>query len=51
MKYQFIEPEDVYMLTFEPWGFENEEIMDWPGYNPTGRTTSFQTGLGPKQRV
>lgn len=24
LKYQFIEPEDIYQLTFEPWGFEEE---------------------------
>jgi len=25
--------------------------MEWDGYSRTGATTSFQTGLGPKQRV
>lgn len=25
--------------------------MTWPGYSVTGATTSFQVGLGPKQRV
>ena len=25
--------------------------MNWPGYSVTGSTTSFQVGLGPKQRV
>lgn len=51
MKYNFIEPEDVYTLTYEPWGFEEDEIMEWDGYSATGATTSFQTGIGPKQKV
>jgi hypothetical protein len=25
--------------------------MDWEGFSPTGSTTSFQTGIGPKQKV
>ena len=25
--------------------------MDWDGYSPTGATTCFQTGIGPKQKV
>ena len=24
MKYEFVEPDDVYTLLFEPWGFEEE---------------------------
>ncbi len=51
IKYQFIEPEELYTLIYEPWGFEEEDIMTWDGYSRTGVTTSFQTGLGPKQRV
>lgn len=46
-----MEPEDIYMLTYEPWGFEDDEIMDWEGFSVTGATTSFQAGLGPKQKV
>ena len=25
--------------------------MDWDGYSPTGCTTSFQAGIGPKQKI
>lgn len=25
--------------------------MDWNGFSHTGATTSFQSGLGPKQRI
>ena len=25
--------------------------MNWNGYSKTGATTSFQSGVGPKQRV
>ena len=24
LKYQFIEPEDIYTLLYEPWGFEED---------------------------
>jgi hypothetical protein len=49
--YEFIEPEDMYTIVLEPWLFEDEDVEDWKGFSPTGRTTSFQIGLGPKQRV
>jgi len=29
LKYNFIEPEDIYNLVFEPWGFGKDMIMDW----------------------
>jgi hypothetical protein len=51
MKYSFLEPEDAYSMIFEPWGFDDEDINDWYGYSQNGRTTMFQSGLGPKQRV
>jgi hypothetical protein len=51
MKYEFVEPDDVYTLLFEPWGFEEEEIMEWRGFTHTGVTTAFQCGIGPKQKV
>lgn len=51
LKYEFIEPEDIYTLTYEKELFEDEEIMDWEGYTKTGVTNCFQIGLGPKQKV
>ena len=51
IKYQWVEPEDIYMLTFEPWGFEDDDIMEWDGYSVTGASTNFQAGMGPKQKV
>lgn len=41
----------MYTLLYEPWGFEENEIMQWDGFSNTGATTSFQSGLGPKQKV
>lgn len=41
----------MYTVLLEPWAFEDGDVMNWTGFSPTGRTTSFQTGLGPKQRV
>lgn len=35
----------------EAWVFDKDDFDNWLGYSATGRTTSFQVGLGPKQRV
>lgn len=51
LRYEWFEPEDMYTVLMEPWAFEDEDVMQWTGFSPTGRTTSFQMGLGPKQRV
>lgn len=48
-KYVVVEPDDIYTLLLEPWALE--DINPFPGFTPTGRTNSFQPGLGPKQRV
>lgn len=41
----------MYTVLMEPWTFEDEDVMEWKGFSPTGRSTSYQTGLGPRQRV
>jgi len=51
LRYSFIEPEDIYNLVFDSWGFDPDEILDWDGYSQTGATTCFQSGIGPKQKV
>ena len=38
-------------MYLEPWQFENDDVMEWRGFTPTGRTSSFQNGMGPKQRI
>eukprot|EP01017_Pseudomicrothorax_dubius_P031369 TRINITY_DN3999_c0_g1_i4.p1 TRINITY_DN3999_c0_g1~~TRINITY_DN3999_c0_g1_i4.p1 ORF type:complete len:251 (-),score=72.47 TRINITY_DN3999_c0_g1_i4:112-864(-) len=48
-KYVVFEPEEIYSIIFEPWAFE--EFVPFTGFTPTGRTNSFQIGLGPKQRL
>lgn len=50
-KYYLIEPDDAYSNILEPWGFEDNEVFDYNGYTRTGMSTSFQVGLGPKERV
>ena len=44
-----MEPEDLYTVVFEPWALE--DLEDFVGYTATGRTNSFQVGLGPKESV
>ena len=41
----------MYTLVYEPYNFDDDDVMEWQGYSRTGATTSFQTGLGPKQRI
>jgi hypothetical protein len=38
-------------MILEPWQYENDDVEIWNGFTPTGRTASFQTSLGPKQRI
>ena len=47
-QYLFIEPEDIYTILYEGWALE--DLTPFVGFNPTGRTTNFQVGQGPKQR-
>lgn len=37
-------------MVYEPWALE-DSIYPFNGMTPTGRTQSFQVGLGPKQKV
>lgn len=48
-RYQLVEPDDAYNMIWETWALE--DVVDFPGFTPTGRSNSFQTGLGPKQRA
>lgn len=50
-KYYITEPDDSYSVILEPWGFEDSEVFDFNGKSRTGMTTSWQVGLGPKERV
>jgi hypothetical protein len=50
-KYQWVEPTDAFTALYRPFEYEEDEIMDWKGYTPTGCTASFKSGLGPRQRV
>lgn len=50
-RYEFFEPDDIYTMYLEPWQYENDDVEIWNGFTRTGRTSSFQTSLGPKQRV
>eukprot|EP01015_Nassula_variabilis_P022769 TRINITY_DN420_c0_g1_i2.p2 TRINITY_DN420_c0_g1~~TRINITY_DN420_c0_g1_i2.p2 ORF type:complete len:158 (+),score=26.54 TRINITY_DN420_c0_g1_i2:75-548(+) len=40
---------DSYQSLYEAQTYE--EFTEFAGFTPTGRTTSFQHGLGPKQRI
>lgn len=50
-RYLYTTPEDTYTTVLEAWVFDKDDFDNWLGYSATGRTTSFQVGLGPKQRV
>jgi hypothetical protein len=51
-----IEPEEMYTLVYEPCiqfnsimiGAMEDMFSKFKGYNPTGRTNSFQVGQPPK---
>lgn len=45
------EPEDNYSTSFEPWGFEDNEVFDYEGFTRTGMSSAFQVSIGPKERV
>ena len=51
LRYEFIEPDDIYTIILEPWQYENDDVEEWHGFTPTGRAFNFQTAIGPKQRV
>jgi hypothetical protein len=50
-KYMITEPEDNYSASFEPWGFEDNEVFDYEGFTRTGMSSAFQVSIGPKERV
>jgi len=48
--YVITEPDDIYQNTFESFN-HNDEYIPFPGFTATGRTSSFQVGKGPKDKV
>ena len=48
-KYVIIEPEDVYTIVFEGWALD--DMAEYRGSTPTGRTNCFQAGIPPHEKV
>ena len=48
-QYSVMEPEDTYTILYESWALD--EMVQHPGFTPTGRTNCFQVGVPPRDEV